>query len=730
MYIKPSSQQPIPSRRTFLKLMGASTGVLAVGSVLPVLSAPAQEGAAPPPFTKEPMAFVKIAPDNTVTVMIKHLDKGQGVATGLATIVAEELDADWSQIRTEFAPAMVPLYANHALGVQVTGGSTSINNSWDELRYSGAAARQMLVAAAADEWKVPASEIAVSKGVISHAASGKKSNFGALAAKAAAQPVPQEVTLKDPKDFTLIGTTNVKRVDSVAKTTGQAKFSLDIRRPGMVRAVIARSPRFGGKVKSFDAKEAKAVKGVVDVVQVPNGIAVLAKDTWTAKQAREKLKIVWDDSAAEKRSTKQMLADYKAQAAKEGVPAAMKGDTKEAMAKAAKVIEADYVFPYLAHAPMEPLNAVVELTKDGAEIWAGSQFQTVDQGTAAGVLGLKPEQVQIHTTWAGGSFGRRATPNADYIAEAASVAKAVQGKYPVQLVWTREDDITGGRYRAMFYHKMRAGLDADGKVIAWEHRLVGQSIMAGTFMEKVMVKDGVDATSVEGAADMPYAVPNLHVDLHSVQSPVPVLWWRSVGHTHTAYAVETFIDRLAHEAKQDPVAFRLALLGGHERSAAVLKLAADKAGWGKKMEAGHARGIAVAESFNSYVAQVVEVSKDKDGKVKVDRVVCAVDCGIAVNPDVVKAQMEGGIGYGLGAILRDEITFTDGKVDQSNFDAYLPLRISDMPKVEVHVVTSNAHPTGVGEPGVPPLGPALANAIFALTGKSLTHLPVSNSKLV
>jgi isoquinoline 1-oxidoreductase beta subunit len=731
MLIKAPAAPAVPSRRTFLKVMAASTGVLAVGSVLSAMPASAEETpAAPPPFIKQPSAFVRIAPDNTVTVVVKHLDKGQGIATGLATIVAEELDADWGQIRTEFAPAMVPLYANHAFGIQGTGGSSSINNSWDELRYSGAAARQMLVAAAAQEWQVPAAEITVVKGVVAHAKSNRKSDFGALSAKAAAQPVPQEVILKKPADFTLIGTTNAKRVDSVAKTTGQAKFSLDIRRPGMVRAVIARSPRFGGKVKSFDAAEAKAVAGVVEVVQVPNGVAVLAKDTWSARQGRDKLKIEWDDSAAETRSTAKILADYKALAAQEGAPAAMKGDSKSAMAKAAKVIEAEYVFPYLAHAPMEPLNAVVEITPEGAEIWAGSQFQTVEQGTAAAVLGLKPDRVKIHTTWAGGSFGRRATTTADYIAEAASVAKATGGRYPVQLVWTREDDITGGYYRPMYYHKMRAGLDAKGKLIAWEHRIVGQSIITGTPFEPVMVKNGVDATSVEGAADMPYAVPNLHVDVHNAKSPVPVLWWRSVGHSQNAYAVETFIDRMAHEAKQDPVAFRLALMQGQERSAAVLKLAAEKAGWGKKLPAGHAHGVAVAESFGSHVAQIVEISKTKDGKIKVERVVCAVDCGIAVNPDVIKAQMEGGIGYGLGAILRDEITFTDGKVDQTNFDSYLPLRISDMPKIEVHLVTSDVHPSGVGEPGVPPLGPALANAVFALNGVRVTELPMAKANLI
>jgi isoquinoline 1-oxidoreductase beta subunit len=447
-------------------------------------------------------------------------------------------------------------------------------------------------------------------------------------------------------------------------------------------------------------------------------------------QGRQALKILWDDSAAEKRSSAQMLADYKAMAAVEGAPAAVRGDSKAAMATAVKLVEADYVFPYLAHAPMEPLNAVIELTANGAEIWAGAQLQTVEQGTAAAVLGLKPEQVKIHTQWAGGSFGRRATPNADYIAEAAAVAKAIQGRYPVQLIWTREDDITGGRYRPMFYHRMRAGLDAQGRPVAWEHRMVGQSIIIGSPFEKGMVKNGVDATSVEGAADQPYDVPNLHVDVHNVQSMISVLWWRSVGHSQNAYAVETFIDQMAHAAGQDPLAYRLSLLPKQSRLGAVLQLAADRAGWGQPVASGIGRGIAAAESFGSFVAQVVEASKGKDGKIKVDRVVCAVDCGIAVNPDVVKAQMEGGIGYGLGAILRNQISFTDGRVDQNNFDSYQPLRIGDMPKIEVHLLPSTAHPSGVGEPGVPPLGPALANAIFAITGQRLTTLPMSNSNLV
>jgi len=718
-----------PSRRSFMKLMAASTGVLAIGSLAHIARADG-EAAATAAFVTDPMAFVRITPDNKVTVVIKHLDMGQGIATGLATIAAEELDADWNQIHIEFAPAQVPLYANHAFGMQGTGGSSSVNNSWDELRYSGAAARAMLVAAAAAEWQVPASDISVAGGVVIAHKAKRRASFGDLAAKAAQQPVPDSVHLKDPKHFTLIGTSRARRVDSLGKTTGQAKFGLDIRRPNMVRAVIARSPRFGGVVKSFDATAALAVAGVVEVVQVPTGIAVLARDSWSANQGRLQLKILWDDAHAEQRSSQDILADYKSLAAGPGTSAKVKGDSAAALAGAAKIIEADYVFPYLAHAPMEPLNAVIEMTDGGAQIWAGSQFQTVDQAVAAAVLGLKPEQVKINTQWAGGSFGRRATPTSDYIAEAASVLKATGGRYPVQLLWTREDDITGGRYRPMYYHKMRAGLDAQGRVVAWQHRIVGQSIMAGTAFESFAVKGGIDGTSVEGAADQPYDIANVTVDLHSTKSALPVLWWRSVGHSHTAYAVETFIDGLAQAAGQDPLVYRLALLQGEPRLAAVLRLAAERAGWDRKPAAGRARGIAVAASFGSFVAQVVEVSKGKDGKIKLDRVVCAVDCGIAVNPDQVVAQMEGGIGFALGAVLRDQITLTDGHVDQANFDSYLPLRISDMPKVEVHIVPSSAHPSGVGEPGVPPLGPALANAVFALTGQRVTQLPMSTANLI
>ncbi|MEN3382353.1 MAG: isoquinoline 1-oxidoreductase subunit beta [Hyphomicrobiales bacterium] len=711
--------KPIASRRGFLK--GSAVAALVIGTQLNFAGKARAATLQDPPM---PNAFIKIEPDSTVTVMIKHLDMGQGNTTGLATIVADELDADWPQMRIAFAPANAALYNNLFFGpVQGTGGSTAIANSWDQLRRAGAAARAMLVAAAADSWKVPAAEITIAKGVVTHAKSDKQAKFGELVTKAATLAVPTDVKPKDPKDWVYISK-HVPRIDSTAKTTGKAVYALDIRRPGMVTAVVAHPPRFGGTVKSFDASAAKAVKGVVDVVQIPQGVAVLATDTWSAMKGREALKVEWDDGNAEKRSSAQMFVDYRKLAEGPGLPAARRGDAASALSGAAKVIEAEFSFPFLAHAPMEPLNGVIEIKADGtAECWAGAQFQTVEQMTVAAVLGLKPEQVTINTVWAGGSFGRRATPNADYFAEMAAIAKASGGKAPVHLVWTREDDIKGGRYRPMVYHRIRAGLDAAGAIVGWEQRIVGQSFIIGSPFEAMIVKDGIDATVVEGAADMPYRVANLAVDWHHVRSPVTTLWWRSVGHTHTAQAAEVMIDMLAHQAGQDPVAFRLALLGEHPRHAGVLRLVAEKGGWGEKLPAGRGRGIAVHESFNTFVAMTADVTVGKDGAIKVDRVVAAVDCGVPVNPDVIRAQVESGVGYGLGAALRNQITLTDGLVDQSNFDSYEPLRISDMPKVEVHIIPSQAAPTGIGEPGVPPLAPAVSNAIFQATGKRLNALP-------
>ncbi|MFN4165696.1 MAG: molybdopterin cofactor-binding domain-containing protein [Ferrovibrio sp.] len=712
-------QLPTASRRRFLQGAGAASLGLVVGFHWMPRNVMAQAAAAPTMMN----AFIRIAPDNTVTVLSKHLEMGQGVYTGLATIVAEELDADWAQIRAEGAPADAKLYNNLAFGpVQGTGGSTAIANSWDQLRKAGATARALLVAAAAEQWKVPAAEIMVNKGVVSHK-SGKKASFGQLAAKAATMTPPAEVQLKDPAKFQYIGK-SVARLDSRAKSNGTAQFTIDVKLPGMLTAQLQRAPLFGATVKSFDATKAKAVPGVVDVVQISNGVAVLAKNFWAASKGREALVIEWDETNAEKRGSDQIMAEYRELAKKPGLPARKEGNVEEAFAKAAKVIEATYDFPYLAHAPMEPLDCVVTYDANGAEIWAGDQFQTIDQANAASVLGLKPEQVKINTLFAGGSFGRRANTVSDYIVEGAEIAKAIGGRAPVKLVWTREDDIQGGRYRPMYHHALKAGIDAQGNIIAWQHRIVGQSIIAGTPFEPVMVKDGIDHTSVEGAANLPYAIPNMSVELHTTKTGVPVLWWRSVGSTHTAFATEVFLDEIAAETKQDPVALRRKLLSKHPRHLGVLNLVAEKAGWGKPLPKGRLRGVAVHESFNSFVAEVAEVALQPDGSWKVDKVVAAVDCGIAINPAIIRAQVESGIGFGLSATIKPGLSLTDGKVDQSNFHDYEVLRIHEMPKIEVHIVPSKEKPTGIGEPGTPPVAPAVANALMAGTKQVFRALPL------
>ena len=672
-------------------------------------------------------AFVRIAPDNTVTILSKHLEMGQGTYTGLATIVAEELDADWAQVRAEGAPADAKLYNNLAFGpVQGTGGSTAMANSYMQLRQAGATARALLVAAAAADWNVPAAEITVAKGVIRHAKSKRQASFGKFADAAGKLPPPAQVTLKDPAGFKLIGK-QVARLDARAKSTGTAQYALDVKLPGQLTALLQRAPRFGGKVKSFDAAKAKAVPGVVDVVQISNGVAVIGKSFWAAKQGREALTIEWDDSAAEKRSSEQILAEYRELAKQPGLPARTEGDADGAFATAAKVLEATFDFPYLAHAPMEPLDCVVKLAADGAEIWAGDQFQTIDQANAARVLGLKPEQVKIHTLFAGGSFGRRANIVSDYIVEGTEIAKAFGGKAPVKLVWTREDDIKGGRYRPIYHHALAAALDHAGNIIGWRHRIVGQSIIAGTPFEPAIVKNGIDSTSVEGAANLPYAIPNMSVELHTTNAGVPVLWWRSVGSTHTAFATEVFLDEIALATGQDPLALRRKLLTHHPRHLAVLDLAAEKAGWDKPLQPGRARGIAVHESFRSYVAEVAEVAVKSDGSWRTEKVTAAVDCGQPINPDIIRAQVESGIGFGLSAVLYGAITLKDGLVEQSNFHDYQVLRINEMPEVEVHIVPSNEKPTGIGEPGVPPIAPAVANALMAATRQRFRALPLAGT---
>ncbi|HJU49760.1 MAG TPA: xanthine dehydrogenase family protein molybdopterin-binding subunit, partial [Pseudogulbenkiania sp.] len=536
-----------------------------------------------------------------------------------------------------------------------------------------------------------------------------------------------------PKDFKLIGQ-RIPRKDSADKTTGQAVFTQDIHLPDMLTAVVAHPPRFGAKVKSFDATKAKAVKGVLDVVQIPTGVAVLADTTWNAKKGRDALAIEWDEGHAFKLGSDQILEQYHEMAKSPGKVARQAGNADKAISTAARTMEASYDFPYLSHAPMEPLNCVVRLGQDGCEVWNGDQMQSADQAALAKLFGLAPEKVRIHTLYAGGSFGRRANKDSDYPLEAAHIVKAIKGRAPVKLVWLREDDMRAGYYRPMFHHRLTAGLDKQGKLVGWHHRLVGQSILTGSPFAG-MVENGIDPVSVEGAANLPYAIPNLLVDLHTPTNiGVPVLWWRSVGSTHTAFSTESFVDELAHAAGQDPVAWRLAMLNKHPHHTAALKLAAEKSGWGTPLVAGKAgerrgRGVAVHESFGTTVAEVAEVTVQPDGAFHVDRVVCAVHCGIAINPDVVRAQVEGAVGFALSAVLHGAITLTAGKVDQSNFHDYQPIRINEMPRVEVYIVPSTANPTGIGEPGVPPLAPAVANALAVATGKRIRQLPINTDLL-
>jgi isoquinoline 1-oxidoreductase beta subunit len=670
-----------------------------------------------------PNAFVRIGTDDTVTVLIKHIEFGQGPFTGLATLVAEELDADWSQVRAEHAPSNPDLYKNFAFGVQGTGGSSAVANSYEQMRKAGAAARAMLVGAAAEAWRVPASEITVERGVIRHARSGQEGRFGQFAQAAARQPVPDNVPLKDASSFRLIGRDGaVRKLDSVAKSNGTAQYTMDIRVPGMLTVVVARAPRFGARVATFDAAEARSVPGVVDVRQIPSGVAVYAEGFWPALMGREKLRVTWDESAAEKRGSEQLIADYRALARRPGQVAGAHGDAEAALGRAGNVIEAEFVFPYLAHATMEPLDGFLTWDGERARARFGSQLQTGDHQAIARVLGLPVERVELDTMLAGGSFGRRAQQTMHLAVELAEAAKAIGPNRPVKLVWTREDDMRGGYYRPLFLHRMR-GAVRDGKIAAWANTIVGQSILKDSPFA-AMIKDGIDATSVEGARELPYEIADFRCDLHTTDVGVPVLWWRSVGHTHTGYAVECFVDELLQTAGQDPVAGRLAMMGKAPRAAGVLRAVADLARWsGPGPIANRARGVAVVESFGSFIAQIAEISAGEDGP-RVHKVWCAVDCGIAVNPDVIRAQMEGGIGFGLGHALFAEVTLDEGKPVPGNFDSYRSLRINEMPEVEVTIVASNEKPSGVGEPGVPPIAPAVANAMARLGLGRPRRLPI------
>lgn len=660
-------------------------------------------------------AFVRIAPDGLVTVLSKHLEMGQGPYTGLTQLVAEELDADWEQMRVEASPADDDKYKNLVFGMQGTGGSTSIANSYDQFRKAGATARAMLVAAAAAKWGVETGEITVTKGMVSHP-SGKSATFGELANDAASQTPPTDVTLKDNSKFTIIGKP-VQRLDTPEKTNGKAVFTLDVKAKDMLIAVVAHPPKFGATVASFDATETKKVKGVVDVKQIPQGVAVYAENTFAALKGRDALKVEWDESNAETRSSAEIIAAYKETMKSEGIEATNKGDINKALAqKGSTRVDMEYVFPYLAHAPMEPLDAVLMKNDDGTiDCFSGAQFPGGDAKAVAEVCGVPREKVTLHVQLAGGSFGRRAQFGSPYMHEAAEVFKASGMKRPVKHMWTREDDIRGGFYRPIYVHKLSGTVDSKGNITGWKQVIAGQSIMG---------KKDLDETSVEGASDLAYNVPNLHVVSHNTQAGVPVLWWRSVGHTHTAYTVETFMDVLLEKAGKDPIDGRLALLPQDARERGVLEKLQSMLSKAGKAAEGKARGIAVHKSFNSFVAEAVEVSSGDDGMPKVHNVWIAVDCGVVVNPNHVKAQMEGGSAFGLGAVLFDEIELeSGGKVRQSNFHNYHSLRMNDMPNIEVEIVSSTEKPTGVGEPGTPPAGPALANAWRRLTGQMVTTLP-------
>src|SRR5580658_1134901 len=730
-------------RRQFLKTSLFTASGLVVGFYIPERRAALALQATEQPVVFAPNAFLRIGPDSLVTVISKHIEVGQGVYTGLATIVAEELDAAWPQVRVEPAPADDDLYKNLRIGMQATCCSNSILNSFEQHRRAGAMARAMLVAAAAQRWQVPAHEVTVESGVVKHLGSSQQAAFGDLASLAATMLPPEHVTLKDPKDFKLIGAAHLPRIDSKAKSNGSAVYPIDVSLPEMVIASVERPARIGALPKRFDGAAAKSVQGVIAVVPVSEGGAVGAKSFPAAQQGRKALKIEWDESKCEPRGTPELLSEYRALLGQPGAVARRDGDVATALTNAARTLTATYEFPYLAHVPMQPDSAVVRLSADRCDIWTYDAAPGSLQNRAAGVTGLRREQVQVHSVYGGGSYGGGGG-GADLAVE---IAHATGGRFPVKLIQTREDMMRADEFRPMYLHKLTAGLDKQGNLIAWHHRIVGQSIFAG---QPGWVTNGVDLISVAGAINIPYDIPNILVDLHTTVSGIPISPWRSVGDSHTAFAIETFLDDVARAAGVDAYEFRHRLLARDPREKKmlefvadqrfqdslfakfprdrqVLELAAAKANWGAPLEAGKGRGIAVHYSFRTSVAHVAEVTAGPAGKIKVDRVICAIDCGLPINPDIIRAQAEGGVAFGLSSILHERITLKAGSVEQLNLNAYRLLRIDEMPRVEVHIVESSEPPTRIGEPVVPTVGPALANAIFAATGKRLRTLPLTQA---
>ncbi|MDX8354500.1 xanthine dehydrogenase family protein molybdopterin-binding subunit [Cognatiyoonia sp. IB215182] len=713
------------SRRGFLK-GSAAAGVLLVIGARPDGALAAGDAAA------QLNPFVKIGADGRVVAVIKHFEKGQGPATGLSTLIAEEIGVRMDQIDYEFAPSNPELYANLAFGqFQGTGGSTAMANSFMQYRQAGAAARAVIIDAAATEWGVDAGSLDIVDGEVTGA--GNAAPLGDFVAAAAELTAPEEPVLKTPDQWRLIGNPDVRRLDSAIKGDGTAMFAMDVFLPNQMIAMLARPPQMGGLVTSFDDSEAQTIPGFIRAATLPNNaaVAVYAENTWAAMQARDLLTVEWDLSNAEDRDSAQIKDEIMAALDAEEEFNVLKNDPAP-IDQAATVIEETFYFPLLAHAPMEPLNCTIEANDDGGiTLHDGAQFPTGPHMALAQIFELPMDKVRINTMLAGGSFGRRATPTADYQVEAGLAFAITDRTRPVKLVWSREDDIKGGYYRPAFGHRVRVGLSEAGEIVAWDHRIAGQSIMKGTAFEAFAVHDGVDHSSVEGVSDTPYTIPGFHVGLTDTRKATSTLWWRAVGHTHTAYAMEVMMDKAARAAGRDPVEFRLAHLGDSldgQRKAAVLRLAAEQGNWGNA-PAGHTQGIAVHKSFGSFVAEVIEISGDAEAGVRIEKVTCAVDCGIAVNPDVIKAQIEGGVGYGLGHAMRDEITLTGGVVDQYNFPDYEPLRIGDIGAIETHIVASTEAPTGIGEPGTPPAAPALANAI-ANAGTLVAILPMVNDGVV
>jgi isoquinoline 1-oxidoreductase subunit beta len=707
------------SRRDFLHTVAGVGGGLIIGLTLPLAT---RRGAAAAAQSNEVNAFVKIDGEGTVTLIMHKSEMGQGVYTGLVQLLAEELDCDLKRVRIETAP-VAAVYNNPMIPVQFTGGSMSIASCWTGLRVAGAAARMMLIAAAAQSWQVSVDSCRAEQSFV-YGPGGRKAGYGRLAAAAGklAAPDPSTIRLKPRTEFTVIGKP-IKRIEVAEKINGSGKFGLDVVLPGMVRAVIARPPALGCTPQSVDDAAARAVRGVITVVALSAGIAVVAQNTYAARKGRDALLIDWRPGPGSTLDTEQMRADYqKLSLTEASLIARNDGDVGPILRGSGPGhLEAFYEVPFLAHATMEPLNCVADWRADRCDVWTGTQMQSPDRAAAAAVAGLPADKVFIHTMLLGGGFGRRANPSSDFVCEAVELSKKLAK--PVQIVWTREDDMHGGFYRPQWANRLKAALASDGKPLAWQHTVVGQSIMAGTFMQG-MVQKGIDPSSVEGAADLPYEVPNLRVDLHTTTAPVKVLWWRSVGHSNTAFAVESFIDECAAAADRDPMEYRRSLLGERQgRHRAVLELLAEKSGWGQPLSPGRARGIAIHESFGSVVGEVAEVSM-QEGLPRVHRVVAVIDCGIAVNPQMIAAQIESAVNYGLSAALYGEITFAAGKPQQANFDTYQVMRIDEAPTVETHILPSESPPSGVGEPGLPPIAPAVANAIFALTKKRVRRLPM------